>query len=159
VQASDARAGLDAIVWVDVVGRLLRTSSERLDRLGADYPATPMQVCEPAGLSPPPCQERGAAPVAGSPQGSPQTCRGSESLLQYRKPVAVVHPSDGLPPGQVYHAAGETQGGVLIAAVWNSKEDSDRFVSETLLAKLPIDGGLVGPPEERGAEVANLQTA
>jgi hypothetical protein len=79
--------------------------------------------------------------------------------LRYRKPVAVVHPSDGLPPGQAHHAAGETQGGVLIAAVWNSKEDSDRFVSETLLAKLPIDGGLVGPPEERGAEVANLQTA
>jgi hypothetical protein len=81
------------------------------------------------------------------------------TMEQYRKPVAVVHPSDGLPPGQVYHAAGETHGGVLNAAVWNSKEDSDRFVSETLLAKLPIDGGLVGPPEERGAEVANLQTA
>ena len=81
------------------------------------------------------------------------------TMEQYRKTVAAVHPPDGLPAGQVYHAAGETQGGVLIAAVWNSKEDSDRFVSETLLAKLPIDGGLVGPPEERGADVANLETA
>jgi hypothetical protein len=81
------------------------------------------------------------------------------TIEQYRKTVAAVHPADGLPPGQVYHAAGETDGGVLIAAIWNSKEDSDRFVSETLLAKLPIEGGLVGPPEERGADVANLQTA
>ena len=44
------------------------------------------------------------------------------------------------------------------AAVWNSKEDSDRFVSDPLLANAPVDGGLVGPPEERGAEIANLET-
>ncbi len=81
------------------------------------------------------------------------------TLEQYRTTLTAVHPADGLPAGQVYHAAGETQGGVLIAAVWNSKEDADRFVSETLLARLPIEGGLVGPPEERAAEIANLETA
>ena len=81
------------------------------------------------------------------------------TIEEYRKSIAAVHPPDGLPPGQVYHAAGETDGGVLIAAVWDSKEDSDRFVSETLMAKGPIEGGLVGPPEERGAEIANLETA
>ncbi len=81
------------------------------------------------------------------------------TLEQYRTTLAAVHPADGLPAGQVYHAAGETQGGVLIAAVWNSKQDADRFVSETLLPSLPIDGGLVGPPEERAAEIANLETA
>jgi hypothetical protein len=81
------------------------------------------------------------------------------TLEQYRTTLTAVHPADGLPAGQVYHAAGETQGGVLIAAVWNSKEDADRFVSETLMARLPIEGGLVGPPEERAAEIANLETA
>ena len=48
---------------------------------------------------------------------------------QYRATLAAAHPAGGLPEGQIYHAAG------------------------------PTDGGLVGPPEERTAEVANLQTA
>jgi hypothetical protein len=78
---------------------------------------------------------------------------------QYRVTLAEVHPAGGLPEGQRYHAAGPTEGGLLIAAVWDSKEHSDRFVSETLLAKSPVEGGLVGPPEERAAEIVNLQTA
>ena len=49
---------------------------------------------------------------------------------QYRATVAAVHPPDGLPEGQTHHAAGPTEGGVLIAAVWNDKADFDRFVSE-----------------------------
>ncbi len=77
---------------------------------------------------------------------------------QYRAMIATVHPADGLPAGQVYHAAGPTDGGYLIAAVWDSKESSDRFVSEVLLASLPVPGGFEGHPEERVAEVANLQT-
>jgi len=32
------------------------------------------------------------------------------TIEQYRRTVAVVHPDGGLPPGQVYHAAGETDG-------------------------------------------------
>jgi hypothetical protein len=36
---------------------------------------------------------------------------------QYRAMIAAVHPPDGLPDGQVSHAAGPTQGGFLIAAV------------------------------------------
>jgi hypothetical protein len=81
------------------------------------------------------------------------------TMEQYRTTVGVVHPTDGLPPGQIYHAAGPTEGGVLITAVWNSKDDADSFVSGTLLPSLPIEGGLPGPPEERTAEVAILQTA
>jgi hypothetical protein len=77
---------------------------------------------------------------------------------QYRTMLGEVHP-DGLPEGQIHHAAGPTEGGFLIAAVWNSKEDSDRFVRETLMAKMPIEGGFNPPPEERSAEVINLQTA
>ena len=78
---------------------------------------------------------------------------------QYQATLAAVHPPGGLPAGQRYHAAGPTEGGILIAAVWDSKADFDRFVSEKLMAGPPVEGGLVGPPEERTAEVANLQTA
>jgi hypothetical protein len=78
---------------------------------------------------------------------------------QYEATVAAVHPPDGLPEGQRYHAAGPTDGGFLIAAVWDSKEHSDRFVSEELMAKGPVEGGLVGPPQERGAETVNIETA
>ena len=48
---------------------------------------------------------------------------------QYRATFAVVHPEGGLPDGQVYHAAG------------------------------PAEGGFSGQPEERVADVMNLQTA
>ncbi|MGH3599661.1 MAG: hypothetical protein ACRDQH_05180 [Pseudonocardiaceae bacterium] len=76
---------------------------------------------------------------------------------EYRTTLAVVHPS-GLPDGQLYHAAGAAEGGVLILVVWESKEHADRFISERLMPSLPIEGGLVGPPEERAGEVFNLET-
>jgi hypothetical protein len=38
---------------------------------------------------------------------------------QYHAMLAAVHPDD-LPAGQVYHAAGPTERGFLIAAVWDS---------------------------------------
>jgi hypothetical protein len=77
---------------------------------------------------------------------------------QYNKTVAVVHPAGGLPEGQIYHAAGPTEGGMLIASVWESKEQSDHFVQEVLLASMPIEGGVEGQPQERSAEVINLQS-
>jgi len=78
---------------------------------------------------------------------------------QYRASIAAVHPPGGLPEGQIYHAAGPTEGGFLIVAVWDSKERSDRFVSDVLMAKMPIEGGFAGQPEGRSAEIANLATA
>ena len=77
---------------------------------------------------------------------------------QYRTMIAAVHPTNGLPDGQTYHAAGPTEGGYLIAAVWDSKESADRFVNDVLLPSLPVEGGFEGTPEERVAEVSNLQT-
>jgi hypothetical protein len=77
---------------------------------------------------------------------------------QYRATIDAVHPAGGLPAGQLYHAGGPTDGGILIAAVWDSKESADRFVSEVLMAT-PIEGGFAGRPDERVAEVINLQTA
>jgi hypothetical protein len=77
---------------------------------------------------------------------------------QYRAMIAAVHPPNGLPEGQIYHAAGPTEGGFLIAAVWDSKESSDRFVSDTLMASMPVEGGFQGQFEERVAQVSNLET-
>ena len=78
---------------------------------------------------------------------------------QYRANVAVVHPAGGLPEGQIHHVAGPTEGGMLIAAVWDSKESADRFVSEVLMPSMPVEGGFTGQPEERVAEAINVQTA
>jgi hypothetical protein len=73
----------------------------------------------------------------------------------YKATIAVVHPRGGLPEGQTYHAAGLTDGGILIAAVWDSKEQSDRFVQDKLLPNMPVEGGFAGQPEERGAEIVS----
>ena len=78
---------------------------------------------------------------------------------QYRATIAAVHPPDGLPDGQVHHAAGETDGGYLISVVWDSKESSDQFVNDVLLPSLPVEGGFEGGPDERTAEISNLETA
>ena len=78
---------------------------------------------------------------------------------QYRATLGTVHPADGLPEGQLSHAAGPTDGGYLIAVLWDSKDTADRFISETLMPSMPVEGGFEGRPEERGAEVSNLETA
>ena len=75
---------------------------------------------------------------------------------QYRTTLATVHP-DGLPDGQVSHAAAITDEGVLICAVWESKQDQDRFLAEVLMPSLPIEGGVSGQPQERSGEVINLE--
>ena len=78
---------------------------------------------------------------------------------QYRAMIAVVHPPNGLPDGQLHHAAGATEGGFLIAVVWDAKESADRFVSDVLMASMPVEGGFEGRPEERVAEISNLEAA
>jgi len=78
---------------------------------------------------------------------------------QYRATLAAVHPDGGLPAGQTHHVAGPTDGGFLVTAVWDSKESADAFVSGTLIPAMPVEGGLVGPPEERTAEVVNALSA
>lgn len=76
---------------------------------------------------------------------------------QYRATLAAVHPDDGLPPGQVYHAAGPTEDGWLVVAVWDSQESNDRFVEQTLMPTLPtVEGGFAGAPQQRAADVVNL---
>jgi hypothetical protein len=75
---------------------------------------------------------------------------------QYRDEVAAVHPKGSLPKGQLHHAAGAVDGGVLVVAIWDSKESSDRFVADVLMAHVPEPGGFSGKPDERGAEAFNF---
>jgi hypothetical protein len=72
---------------------------------------------------------------------------------QYRTLLAAASAA-GDPPEKV-HAAGPTEGGFLIAAIYDSKETSESFVSGTLMPLMPLEGGLVGPPEERSCEIVN----
>ncbi|AKL72346.1 hypothetical protein IMCC26256_1136 [Actinobacteria bacterium IMCC26256] len=77
----------------------------------------------------------------------------------YRAEIAAVHPKEGLPIGQQYHVAGPSEGGFLIAAVWDSKEHMETFVQEILLPAQPVVGGFPNPVVERTAEVFNQQSA
>jgi selenophosphate synthase len=72
---------------------------------------------------------------------------------EYRATVAAATDAAGGTLPESFHAAGATDGGYLIAAVYESKEACDRFVQETLVPLMPIEGGLVGPPQQRGAEI------
>jgi hypothetical protein len=63
---------------------------------------------------------------------------------EYRKTLAAVTDAAGGQRPEMLHAAGPTDGGFLITAVYDSKETSDQF-------------GLVGPPEARGAEIVNSE--
>ena len=74
---------------------------------------------------------------------------------QYEASVAVVHPPDGLPEGQLHHFAGPTPDGWFIVAIHDSQESWERFRDETLLPGLQEvgDAGLPGPPEETTFEV------
>jgi selenophosphate synthase len=74
---------------------------------------------------------------------------------QYRAMIKAVHPETGLPEGQRSHTSGATEGGYLISVVWDSKEQSEAFMQNTLLPALPVDGGFAGAPEERAAQVAH----
>ena len=79
---------------------------------------------------------------------------------QYDKVLAAVHPEGGgLPAGQIFHAAGASEGGWTIMAVHDSKESWEQFRDQILMPKMQqgIEGGLVGPPQETTFEVHNLE--
>jgi hypothetical protein len=78
---------------------------------------------------------------------------------QYEASIAAVHPSDGsLPDGQIFHAAGPSEGGWTIMAVHDSKESWERFRDGTLLPTMQagIDGGFASPPQETAVDVYKL---
>jgi hypothetical protein len=78
----------------------------------------------------------------------------------YEASIGAVHPSDGgLPDGQIFHAAGPSEGGWTIVAVHESKESWEKFRDGILMPKMQagIEGGFPTPPEEIAFDVANLQ--
>ncbi len=78
---------------------------------------------------------------------------------QYEKSIAAVHPSTGLPPGQIFHAAGESEGGWTIMAVHESQASWETFRDTTLIPKMQagIDGGFQAPPEETAVDLFTVQ--
>ncbi len=81
---------------------------------------------------------------------------------QYEASIGAVHPSDGgLPDGQIFHAAGPSEGGWTIAAVHESQESWERFRDDVLMPKMQagIQGGFQTPPRETTFPVHNLQQA
>ena len=79
---------------------------------------------------------------------------------QYEATLRAVHPSrDTLPEGQVFHAAGRSEGGWTIIGVHDSQESWERFRDETLMPKMQagIEGGFMAPPQETTFEIYNLQ--
>lgn len=78
----------------------------------------------------------------------------------YEASLAAVHPSDGsLPDGQIFHAAGPSEGGWTILAVHESKASWEKFRDGTLMPRLQagIEGGFPTPPQETEIEVYNLK--
>jgi hypothetical protein len=78
---------------------------------------------------------------------------------QYAVTLAAVTKAAGGKRPELVHVGGPTDGGILIAAVYESKEACESFVSGTLLPLLPIAGGLEGPPQERAAELVVFEGA
>ncbi|HEY7106417.1 MAG TPA: hypothetical protein VH986_08450 [Acidimicrobiia bacterium] len=77
----------------------------------------------------------------------------------YDASIAAVHPSDGsLPDGQIFHAAGPSEGGWTIIAVHQSKESWEKFRDEILMPKMQagIEGGFPTPPQETTVDVETL---
>jgi hypothetical protein len=80
---------------------------------------------------------------------------------QYDASLTAVHPSESeLPAGQIYHAAGPSEGGFTIVAIHESKAAWEAFRDNILNPRMQagIEGGFQGPPQEQAFEVHNLQT-
>ena len=79
---------------------------------------------------------------------------------QYEAAIAAVHPDrDTLPQGQIFHAAGASEGGWTVVAVHSSKESWERFRDSVLMPKMQqgIEGSFATPPQETGFDVYNLK--
>ncbi|MGA7305941.1 MAG: hypothetical protein WBW88_13765 [Rhodothermales bacterium] len=80
---------------------------------------------------------------------------------QYDASLGAVHPDrNTLPEGQIYHAAGSSEGGFTIVAIHESKASWEKFRDNILLPRMAkgIPGGFTAPPQETAFEVENLQS-
>ena len=79
---------------------------------------------------------------------------------QYEATIAQVHPGrDRLPEGQIFHAAGASDGGWTIVAIHESKESWERFRDGILMPHLQqgVRGGFATPPQETAFDVYHQQ--
>jgi len=80
---------------------------------------------------------------------------------QYEASIRAVHPDmNTLPKGQIYHAAGPSEGGWTIVAIHDSKASWEKFRDNTLIPALSngVPGGFTAPPQEQAFEVYNEQS-
>jgi hypothetical protein len=78
---------------------------------------------------------------------------------QYDASIAAVHPSASeLPAGQIFHAAGPSDGGWTIMAVHDSRASWESFRDDILRPRMEagIDGGFTAHPEEREVELVTV---
>jgi len=77
---------------------------------------------------------------------------------QYEASIAAVHPArDQLPAGQIFHAAGPSEGGWTIIAIHDSRESWESFRDNILGGLDNVEGSFPTPPQETAFEVYNLQ--
>jgi hypothetical protein len=78
---------------------------------------------------------------------------------QYEASLAAVHPEGRLPDGQIFHAAGPSEGGWTIIAVHDSKASWEKFRDGTLVPTLSagVPGGFTAPPTETAVDLDSVQ--
>jgi len=76
----------------------------------------------------------------------------------YDASIAAVHRANGLPEGQIFHAAGSSPGGWTILVVHESKQSWERFRDDILMPRMQagIDGGFPTPSQETEVKVSTL---
>jgi hypothetical protein len=76
----------------------------------------------------------------------------------YEASIAAVHPANGLPDGQIFHAAGPSADGWTIVAVHESQQSWETFRDGILMPRMQagIEGGFPTPPAETVFDVATL---
>jgi len=80
---------------------------------------------------------------------------------QYEASIGAVHPGDDrLPEGQIFHAAGPSQGGWTIVAVHETRQSWEAFRDNILLPRMQqgIEGGFASAPEETVIDLLNVMT-
>jgi hypothetical protein len=81
------------------------------------------------------------------------------TAANYEASINAVHPGAGLlPAGQIFHAAGPTDGGWTILAVHDTQESWESFRDEILIPRMQqgIDGGFATPPTETPIDLYNV---
>lgn len=79
---------------------------------------------------------------------------------QYEATAAKVHPpGGGLPEGQTHHAAGQSDDGWVVIALWDTEQSWTRFRDKTLMPALQggVEGGFTSPPKMISFEAARFE--